>query len=289
MGRLTRKKNSNPCKYTGVHKCKKTGKFKYIITHKGKIIESEYIYETEKDASCEYQKIKNKIKRMNDKIKNDYYDYDDEVDNNDEVYEDTDVYNCKDDVNDDDDDYQSKKLKKNIDIQIKKKNKYDLIKKNDTPRKSIPQWIRNSIYSRQNNKCNLCKKSLLVDRLCDHILPRYLGGQDNISNYQVLCTECHYWKSYDFDHYLNKLLEKKLSIDNIKNIMFKKYSELMETEESIDSSDSEESEIYSDSEESEIYSEKELDIKTEKSNFNFFLFFCFFVFFVFFFFFVFQF
>ena len=120
MGRLTRKKNSNPCKYTGVHKCKKTGKFKYIITHKGKIIESEYIYETEEDASCEYQKIKNKIKRMNDKIKNDYYDYE----YNDEVDEDNDVYDCKDDVNDDDD-YQSKKSKKNIDIQIKKKNKYE--------------------------------------------------------------------------------------------------------------------------------------------------------------------
>jgi hypothetical protein len=62
MGRLTRKKNSNPCKYTGVHKCKKTGKFKYRITHKGKIIESEYIYETEEDASCEYLKIKDNIK-----------------------------------------------------------------------------------------------------------------------------------------------------------------------------------------------------------------------------------
>ena len=269
MGRLTRKKNSNPCKYTGVHKCKKTGKFKYIITHKGKIIESDYIYETEEDASCEYQKIKNKIKRMNDKMKNDYYDYEynNEVDENDEVDEDNDVYDCKDDVNDDEDDYQIKKSKKNIDIQINKKNKYDLIKKNDTPRKSIPQWIRNSIYSRQNNKCNLCKKSLGVARPCDHILPRFLGGEDNINNYQVMCTECHNWKSNSFDHFLKKLLKKnnKISIDNIKKIMFKKYSEFMGSEELFDSSDSEKD------------SEKDSDIKPKKSNFNIFSLFKFFL------------
>ena len=215
MTRLTRKKYKSPCKYIGVHKCKITGKFKYIITHKGKTIESNYIYKTEEDASCEYQKVKDQIKKEED---------DDREDSKD---------GSEDDTNDEsEDDNKKEELKKNIVININKKRKVkkkSFIKKNNTPRQSIPIWMRNSIYSRQNNKCNLCKKSLGVDRPCDHILPRYLGGEDNISNYQVICTECHNWKSYTFDHYLNKLLKKnnKLSIDTIKNIMFKKYAELM--------------------------------------------------------------
>ena len=215
MVRLTRKKYKSPCKYIGVHKSKSTGKFKYIITHKGKTIESNYIYKTEEDASCEYQKVKDQIKKEEDDDRDDSKD------------------GSEDDTNDEsEDDNKKEELKKNIVININKKRKVkkkSFIKKNDTPRQSIPQWMRNSIYSRQNNKCNLCKKSLGVDRPCDHILPRYLGGEDNISNYQVICTECHNWKSYTFDHYLNKLLKKnnKLSIDTIKNIMFKKYSELM--------------------------------------------------------------
>ena len=133
--------------------------------------------------------------------------------------------------------------------------------------------MRNSIYSRQNNECNLCKKSLGVDRLCDHILPRFLGGEDNISNYQVICTECHNWKSNSFDHFLSKLLKKnKISIDNIKKIMSKKYSEFMGLEESLDSSDSEK-----DSEkDSKQDSKQDSESKTEKSNFNIFSFFKFF-------------
>ena len=234
MARLTRQKHKNPCKYIGVHKSKSTGKFKYIITHKGKIIESDYIYKTEEDASREYQKVKDQIKKEEDDDK------EDSKDGSDDGSEDSDKSENADESDNDDlednkrTNLQNKKEKpkKNIVIHIKKKrkvNKKSLIKKNDTPRQSIPIWMRNSIYSRQNNKCNLCKKSLGVDRPCDHILPRYLGGEDNISNYQVICTECHNWKSYTFDHYLNKLLKKnnKLSINTIKNIMFKKYSELM--------------------------------------------------------------
>jgi hypothetical protein len=235
MARLTRQKYKSPCKYIGVHKSKSTGKFKYIITHKGKTIESDYIYKTEENASREYQKVKDKIKKEENDAREDNNTEDeldnDELDNDELDNDDSDKDESEDDKRTN---LQNKKEKpkKNIVIHIKKKrkvNKKSFIKKNDTPRQSIPQWMRNSIYSRQNNKCNLCKKSLGVDRPCDHILPRYLGGEDNISNYQVICTECHNWKSYTFDHYLNKLLKKnnKLSIDTIKNIMFKKYSELM--------------------------------------------------------------
>lgn len=100
MTRLTRQKYKNPCKYIGVHKSKSTGKFKYIISHKGKTIESDYIYKTEENASREYQKVKDKIKKEENDAREDAREdnnTEDELDNDELDNDDSDKDESEDD------------------------------------------------------------------------------------------------------------------------------------------------------------------------------------------------
>ena len=81
------------------------------------------------------------------------------------------------------------------------------IVKNDSKRPLIKDFIKVLVYSRQNERCNLCKKNLGVGRVVDHILPRSLGGLDNINNYQAICDICNKWKTYSFDYYLREKIK----------------------------------------------------------------------------------
>ena len=90
-----------------------------------------------------------------------------------------------------------------------KQRKQTKIVKNDSKRPLIKDFIKVLVYSRQNEKCNLCKKNLGVGRVVDHILPRSLGGLDNINNYQAICDTCNKWKTYSFDHYLREKINNK--------------------------------------------------------------------------------
>ena len=100
------------------------------------------------------------------------------------------------------------KIKK-INITKSKQRSRKKIVKNDSKRPLIKDFIKVLVYSRQNERCNLCKKNLGVGRVVDHILPRSLGGMDNINNYQAICDICNKWKTYSFDHYLREKIKNK--------------------------------------------------------------------------------
>ena len=93
-----------------------------------------------------------------------------------------------------------------VKISTKQRSKTTIVK-NDSKRPLIKDFIKVLVYSRQNEKCNLCKKNLGVGRVVDHILPRSLGGLDNINNYQAICDICNKWKTYSFDHYLREKIK----------------------------------------------------------------------------------
>ena len=91
-----------------------------------------------------------------------------------------------------------KKLKNN-------KQKVNYINK----RTQISHFHRNIIYTKQNDMCNICLNKLGVERILDHIQPLFLGGADKEYNYQAICGSCNKWKTYEFDHFLQKYLKSK--------------------------------------------------------------------------------
>jgi 5-methylcytosine-specific restriction endonuclease McrA len=103
------------------------------------------------------------------------------------------------------------------------------ISKNKTKRPNIPNYVKLQIYSKQKNKCNLCNDNLDVCRIVDHIIPRYLGGYDNINNFQSICGKCNKWKTYNFDYFMKNYMKnnKKISLESIlkiQNIEFNKFN-----------------------------------------------------------------
>ncbi len=98
-------------------------------------------------------------------------------------------------------------------------------------RPKVHEYIKNIIYDRQNDKCNLCLGKLGVNRTIDHIVPRSIGGFDNITNYQALCSVCNKWKTYNFDYIIRNYAKNKVyvNINIIKKMQkteFKKFFDL---------------------------------------------------------------
>lgn len=107
--------------------------------------------------------------------------------------------------------------------------KTNFSKKIHLKRPPIKEYEKNIVCSRQKNNCSLCKESLDTDRIIDHIIPRYLGGKDNINNYQALCGKCNKWKTHDFDFMIKKILykQKDIPLDIILKIQESKFTKHM--------------------------------------------------------------
>jgi 5-methylcytosine-specific restriction endonuclease McrA len=110
-------------------------------------------------------------------------------------------------------------------INIPPKRIYNPISKNSIKRPRILEYVKLIVYSKQKNKCNLCNNNLDTCRIIDHIIPRYLGGYDNINNYQAICGTCNKWKTYTFDYYIKNYIKntKKISLESILTIQKKEF------------------------------------------------------------------
>jgi 5-methylcytosine-specific restriction endonuclease McrA len=116
-------------------------------------------------------------------------------------------------------------------IKLKKSNNrnnktYTEFTKKSIKRTKIPDFIKNKIYSEQDEKCTICRSNLGEHRVMDHIKPLSLNGLDNINNFQALCGTCNDWKTYRFDKLLKKFLYNKpsISISIIKELQREEYT-----------------------------------------------------------------
>lgn len=66
-------------------------------------------------------------------------------------------------------------------------------------RRNVKKGVRYEVLSRADFRCEACGDSPKVNNECvlhvDHIVPRTMGGLDNITNYQCLCERCNISKS----------------------------------------------------------------------------------------------
>ena len=93
----------------------------------------------------------------------------------------------------------------------------------------------------QNNKCNKCKSDITKKYQIDHIKPLAAGGNNDISNLQALCIECHFEKTkeeQDNGEYV-KIDETKSSfcnktLDIIKSDLYKRWAFVENIETGID-------------------------------------------------------
>lgn len=60
---------------------------------------------------------------------------------------------------------------------------------------AISKEIRQKVYDMYNGHCAYCGCELeLKDMQIDHIIPKYLGGVDDIVNYRPSCRMCNFYK-----------------------------------------------------------------------------------------------
>lgn len=56
--------------------------------------------------------------------------------------------------------------------------------------------IRQKVWKKYDCKCAYCGNELKYDKMqVDHINAKYLGGKDDINNYNPSCRECNFYKS----------------------------------------------------------------------------------------------
>ena len=65
--------------------------------------------------------------------------------------------------------------------------------------KSIPNWLRNAVFHRDNGRCQLCQRymtGLITPQYekeiqLDHMVPLNLSGTNDPTNFQLVCASCN--------------------------------------------------------------------------------------------------
>lgn len=68
-----------------------------------------------------------------------------------------------------------------------------------TPRINLPKAVRLYVLERDNYRCQSCGEDTKTRLNIDHIIPLATGGSNDISNLQVLCSQCNQKKKHYFD------------------------------------------------------------------------------------------
>ena len=78
-------------------------------------------------------------------------------------------------------------------------------------RRTYDKSFKNNILVSQNNKCNICKKSIDISSSeLDHIIPwSFVGDELGIGNFQMLCVDCNRKKSKSSAYNLKMFLVNK--------------------------------------------------------------------------------
>lgn len=76
--------------------------------------------------------------------------------------------------------------------------------------KAIPKAVRQKVYQKHGGHCAYCGRPIdYKDMQVDHIQAHYLGGADELTNYNPACRMCNFHKSTmsidDFREQLKKL------------------------------------------------------------------------------------
>lgn len=82
--------------------------------------------------------------------------------------------------------------------------------------------IINKLIERNGSKCAVCSKQMSGKNIClDHIVPRTLGGDDEIDNLRLVCSDCNArvantFVAYEAELYMGKLLSVSDHFRNVK-------------------------------------------------------------------------
>jgi 5-methylcytosine-specific restriction endonuclease McrA len=66
---------------------------------------------------------------------------------------------------------------------------------------------RKKVWNKYNKRCSYCGEELDYKKMqVDHIKPKYLGGKDEIENYNPSCRECNFYKgTFNIDGFRQNL------------------------------------------------------------------------------------
>lgn len=73
--------------------------------------------------------------------------------------------------------------------------------------KPIPKAVRKQVYEKHNGHCAYCGRPIAYkDMQVDHIKAKYVGGADELDNYNPACRMCNFYKgAMDIDHFRDQL------------------------------------------------------------------------------------
>ena len=74
-------------------------------------------------------------------------------------------------------------------------------------KKSNRLRLRLKVWHKHGCKCAYCGEDLLYKKMqVDHIEPKYLGGKDELDNYNPSCRECNFYKgTFNVEGFKNQL------------------------------------------------------------------------------------